>query len=562
MAAPQKTKLRLFDSPKLDSRIRSANVQRSEKWIGYFGAPAIIMCMFYMCGQSYLNTFYTDVLHMTTIGGGLFLTLLPIISKILDAITNLIMGQIVEKTRSRQGKARPWVLLSGPLLAITGILLFTVPTSSITAQVIWVTVSYNLYFCMAFTMYNISHTLMIPLSTRNSRQRDTLAMFVSMGTSMIPGMIVSMLFPMLILPLIGVDQGKWITVMGVISILALPAVLLEYYFTRERVTEENSGDSDEQAGPSMMEQLRGCFKSKYWVTIMAIIVVQNLYNNFQVTGSLYYANWVLGTYNDSITYTLMNAVGQAPLGFGVILLWPLVRKWGKGKCMVIGSMVSVLGNIVCTLAPTNMPVVLAGLALRAFGNLPITYTLMAMVADALDHVEWLNGYRCDGFSSSVYSIIITVTVGISTGLFNLGLSAVGYVAPLSDGTWVPQAANVKNYFVIAYYVVPAVACLLIGILASFYKIDKELPAIQSDIITRHKEAAAAKGLEWLSSEEQAAREQAENDRIAEENRIAELKAKCAKKGLNFAEEEAKYQQKLAEKKAKEAAKAAKKTKKK
>nr|AFN84579.1 Na+/melibiose symporter and related transporters [uncultured bacterium scaffold00056] len=186
---------RLLNSPKMDSRVKSANMQKSEKWLGYFAAPAIIMCMFYMCGQTYLNVFYTDVLKMSTIGGGLFLALLPIFSKIIDAITNLVMGQIVEHTRCRQGKARPWILIADPLLAVSGILLFTVPTSSITAQVIWVTVSYNLYFCLAFTMYNISHTLMIPLSTRNGRQRDVLAMFTSMGTSMIPGTVVSMLSP-------------------------------------------------------------------------------------------------------------------------------------------------------------------------------------------------------------------------------------------------------------------------------------------------------------------------------------------------------------------------------
>lgn len=551
----------LFEKKGLGSRIKSANMQRSEKWIGFFCAPAIIMCMFYMCGQTYLNTFYTDVLHLTPVAGGLFLTLLPIISKILDAVTNLIMGQIVERTHTSQGKARPWILISGPLLAITGALLFTVPTFSITAQVVWVTISYNLYFCMAFTMYNISHTLMVPLSTRNSRQRDTLAMFVSMGTSMIPGVIVSMLFPVFILPIIGVDQGKWITVMGIISILALPAVILEYYFTRERVSEESRDDVAETAGPSMMDQLKGCFKSKYWIVIMGIIIVQNLYNNFQVTGSLYYANWVLGTYNDGSTYAMMNAVGQAPLGFGVFLLWPLVRKWGKGKCMIVGSAVSIVGNVICALNPTNMGIVLAGLALRAFGNLPITYTLMAMLADSLDHVEWINGYRCDGFSSSVYSIILTVSVGISTGIFNLGLSASGYVAPLSDGSWVPQTAGVQNYFVIAYYIVPAVACFLIGFLASFYQIDKELPGIQADIVARHKVAAAAKGIEWLSSEEQAAREQAENDRIAEENRIAELKAKCARKGLNFDEEEAKYQAKLAAARAKAEARTARKVRK-
>lgn len=544
-----KTKQGMLERTVFASRIKSMNIQRSEKWLGYFAAPSIIMCMFYMCGQSYLNVFYTDVLKMSKIGGGLFLALLPIFSKVVDAITNIVMGQIIDRTRNRQGKARPWVLLSGPLLAVCGILLFAVPTSSITVQVIWVTISYNLYFCMAFTMYNISHTLMVPLSTRNGKQRDVLAMFTSMGTNMIPGVIVSMLFPMLILPVIGVDQGKWITVMSVISILALPAVILEYYFTRERVTEENF-DNPDQKTISFGEQLKGCFKSKYWIVIMGVIIVYQLYNNFQVTSSLYYANWVLGSYNDGITYTIMNAVGQAPLGFGVILLWPLVRKIGKNNCMIVGSAFAIAGNVLCAFFPTNMGIVLAGLAIRSIGALPITYILMGILADALDHVEWVNGFRCDGFSSSVYSIILTVTVGISAGLFNLGLGAIDYVPPMADGTFVAQAASVQRYFTIGYFVVPAVGAFLVGFLCSFYKLDKELPQIQQDIIERHREEAHRRGEEYVSPEEKARREQEKLEQLAEENRLRELQAKCAKKGLDFAEEEAKYQAKLADAKAK------------
>lgn len=546
-------KMRLFDAPAFNSRIKSANVQRSEKWLGYFAGPAVIMCMYYMCGQSYLNTFYTDVLKMSKVGGGLFLALLPIVSKIIDAVTNVTMGILIDYTKSKQGKARPWVLLSGPLLAICGILLFAVPTSNMTTQVIWVAFSYNLYFCLAFTMYNISHNLMIPLSTRNGKQRDVLAMFTSMGTSMLPGAVVSMLFPILVLPIIGVDQGKWITVMSIISILALPAVFLEYYFTRERVTEETSNAAQENT-VSFMDQMKGCLKSKYWIVIMGIIIVYNLYNNFSVTSSLYYANWVLGTYNDGSTYAIMNAVGQAPLGLGVILLWPLVRKIGKTNCMITGSVLAIAGNVICAIFPDNMGIVLAGLALRSFGTLPITYLLMSMLADALDHVEWVNGFRCDGFSSSVYSIILTVTVGISTGLFNLFLGMVDYVPPMADGTFVAQTATVQNFFVLGYYVVPAVGAFIVGFLCSFYKVDKELPEIQKGIVERHRAEALARGEEYISPEELAAKELAEQERIAEERRIEELKAKCARKGLRFEEEEAKYQAKLAAQAAKKSKK--------
>ncbi len=102
MAAPVKTKLRIFDSPKLDSRIHSANTQGSEKALGYFFGPCFVYMACYAIAGTYLTQFYTDVLGVT----GIFLTMMPVFSKIFDAITNIIMGRIIDKTRTRQGRAR------------------------------------------------------------------------------------------------------------------------------------------------------------------------------------------------------------------------------------------------------------------------------------------------------------------------------------------------------------------------------------------------------------------------------------------------------------------------
>ncbi len=548
-----KAQKEMFSSKIFDSRIRSANTTNAERWLGYFLGPAFVMTMFYISGQTYLNMFYTDVLKMTPIMGGMFLVMLPIISKILDAITNIIMGSIIDKTKSRQGKARPWILISAPLLVLSGILLFTVPTGNTTVQVIWVMLSYNFYFSVAFTMYNISHTLMVPLSTRNNKQRDTLAMLSSMGQSMLPGTIVSLVFPAVILPIIGVDQGKWIKVMAVLSILMLPAVLLEYYFTKERITEENM-EVDEDEKHTLKEQLKACFSSKYWIMIMVVTILYNLYNNFQVTSTTYYCNWVLGSYNDGITMTLVNAVGQAPLGFGIIILWPLVRKFGKKNVMIGGLVLGVIGSVICALNPRTLGIVLAGLMLKSLGLLPIMYTLLSMIADALDHVEWLNGFRADGFSASVYSIILTVTAGISSGLFNLGLSVTGYVAPMADGSYVAQADSVQTFFIWGIFMIPAIFFVAIAAVLFFFRVEKELPKMKEDIVARHKAEAEARGEVYVSPEEKAALEQEENDRIAEAKRLEELKAKCEKKGLDFEAEEAKYQKKLADQKAKEEAK--------
>ena len=258
---------------------------------------------------------------------------------------------------------------------------------------------------------------------------------------------------------------------------------------------------------------------------------------------------------------IVSAIGNFPLGIGIVVMWPLVKKFGKRTVMEVGLAIAVVAGLAFCLKPDNMTWVLVMMVIRAFGALPITYIVTAMLADALDHVEWQAGFRVDGISMSIYTIIFTVAAGIAQGVFNMGLNLAGYVPPAADGSWVEQTQTVKNFFVFGYQGLFAIGMLIVFILFWFWKLDKELPKIQADIVNRHKAEAAAQGRVWLSPEEQAAIEQKENDKIAEENRIKELKEKCRKKGLNFEEEEAKYQMKLKAKREKEEAKQARKKKK-
>lgn len=538
----------MFASKVFDSRIRSANVQKSERWLGFFAGPGMLYIAYYILAGTYLNVFYTDVLKISGLWGGLFLTLMPIVSKIIDAITNIIMGQIVEKTRSRQGKARPWILISAPLIAVSGILLYAVPNAGDAVKMLWIMLSYNLYFAFSFTIYNMSHSLMVPLSTRNTKQRDSLALFNNMGTNMLPGALVYMLFPLIALPWMGVDQERWLTVMSIFSVISIPAVLLEYYFTKERITED-AVSINHGSEKSFWDQMRVCLKDRYWVIYVVFFFIWQIYNIWMSTSLVYYCNWVLGSYNDGSTQTIVNAVGQAPLGLGVFLLWPVAKKLGKRKTMLLGMAMSFAGALIGWIQPRNMGIVLISLVIRSFGLLP-TYLIAAMLAEALDHIEWKNGFRCDGFSASIVSVSATIAMGIGTGLYNLGLGTLGYVPPAVDGSWVEQSASVQNYFIFGYFGIPMLTYLIVFALMLFFDVEKHVPEMTADITSRHKAEAEARGEVYLSIEEKAALEQAENDRIAEENRIKDLKSKCEKKGLDFAAEEAKYQAKLAARQAK------------
>ncbi len=558
----QVKKKSLLDAPIFDSRIKSANTTKAESWLGYFAGPALMFIVYICLGGSYLNQFYTDVLGLS----GVFLTWMPAISKAVDAITNIIMGRIIDKTRTRHGKARPYLLLGGPLIILSAFLLYAVPKANPTVQMVWIVVSYNLFFAFAFTIYNMSHTLMVPLSTRNTKQRDTLALLTNAGVNMVPGFLVTIVMPIMINAFgVGKDsQGTWIAMMSVLSCFALPACLLEYYFTKERVTEDAmaAGKDPKEDVVAFKEQVKACFGNKYWRLIMGYALIWQLSTVLSTQSMLYYCNWVLARSVDGGTglQVLVNVIGQAPLGIGVIILWPLVGKFGKRRVTAIGLVIAVVGCALGLLfsfaAEVNFTLILLALIIKSIGTVP-TYVMAAQIAESLDHIEYSNKFRADGCSASIYSVIITVCTGIASSILLGGISALGYQAPASTVQEITQTVGVRNFFTFCFFGTPLISAAVSAVIMLFYKVEDEMPQITASISAFHRAEAEARGEVYVSPEEKARLEQEENDRIAEENRLKELKAKCEKKGLNFEEEEARYQAKLAEKKAKAEAKAAK-----
>ena len=558
----QVKKKSLLDAPIFDSRIKSANTTKAESWLGYFAGPALMFIVYICLGGSYLNQFYTDVLGLS----GVFLTWMPAISKAVDAITNIIMGRIIDKTRTRHGKARPYLLLGGPLIILSAFLLYAVPKANPTVQMVWIVVSYNLFFAFAFTIYNMSHTLMVPLSTRNTKQRDTLALLTNAGVNMVPGFLVTIVMPIMINAFgVGKDsQGTWIAMMSVLSCFALPACLLEYYFTKERVTEDAmaAGKDPKEDVVAFKEQVKACFGNKYWRLIMGYALIWQLSTVLSTQSMLYYCNWVLARSVDGGTglQVLVNVIGQAPLGIGVIILWPLVGKFGKRRVTAIGLVIAVVGCALGLLfsfaAEVNFTLILLALIIKSIGTVP-TYVMAAQIAESLDHIEYSNKFRADGCSASIYSVIITVCTGIASSILLGGISTLGYQAPVSTVQEITQTAGVRSFFTFCFFGTPLISAAVSAVIMLFYKVEDEMPQITAGISAFHRAEAEARGEVYVSPEEKARLEQEENDRIAEENRLKELKAKCEKKGLNFEEEEAKYQAKLAEKKAKAEAKAAK-----
>lgn len=467
------------------TRIRTECITGKEKWLGYLLGPSGSLLLNGVLAV-YLNVFYTDVLKMTDVWGGAFLMIFPIISKIINAITNVVMGRIIEHTRSKEGKARPWLLLAAVLMPVTGILLFTIPRASESVQVIWIMVSYNLFYSIAYTIYNMSHTLMVPLSTRNTTERGSLSVFNNIATVMMSGIVVALVFPMVIMPALGVNRNLWLLVMSILAILTLPLTMLEYFFTKERITAEGDGMMEVR---SMREELRAVFHDRYWVVLILYLIIYTLGSNFKNASLVYYCNYVLGTYNDGITQTMLSVIGGLPMGIGIFAVWPLAKKFGKRNVTMAGFFLYAAGSLICCLAPRSMAVVLTGQFIKNIGGLPSAYVFMALFADVLDHIEWKYGFRCDGISTSVNTIVATVCMGVSTGILNLCLSLSGYVAPeyneiTQQTTGFVQNAATQNVFIFFFVGLEVITAVIVVILLKFLNVEKDIEKEQAEIKAR------------------------------------------------------------------------------
>lgn len=160
-----------------------------------------------------------------------------------------------------QGKARPWILFAAPLMFVCMILLFVVPRGNDNLTALWIFTSYTVFYAVAYTMYSTAHTLMVPLATRNEEERRSLSTIAN-TPGMAAGSLVAILFPCVIVPTLGVSETRWVTAAIVIAVFSFPLMLLEFFFTRERV---NTAVSNPDRKVSLSEQLHCCVKSRSWV---------------------------------------------------------------------------------------------------------------------------------------------------------------------------------------------------------------------------------------------------------------------------------------------------------
>jgi GPH family glycoside/pentoside/hexuronide:cation symporter len=546
-----------FDSPVFDSKCKRAVPDKKEKIFGYLLGPIGGQLLYFLI-QTWLNVYYTDVLGLTKINKN-FLFLFPLISGVAVVLFNLLFGYLIDRTHTKQGKARPYILLSAFLLPLSGALLFAIPDDNVTAEYVLICLSFNLFFAIAYAIYNTSYNLLVPLSSRNSKSRNVLSTLSNLG--MMLAQAIGSLFPSLIYPFIGTNKNLWFFAMLGLFLLALPFTLLEYYHTRERVSEEADPSSEVKKIP-LKQQLGVVVKDRYWWILILYTFIFQLGLAFKNSSVAYYCNWVIGTYNDGYTMLLFNLVGGASLAIGAVIINPLAKKFSKQTLMIWGFVFYALGDLLCFIisypglvsmsSKGIFVVVLVGQFIKNAGAIPCVYIWMSLVADVLDHLEWKAGFRCDGITVGINSIFALFMPILGNAIINLLLGNYGYIVPV-EGQATQTAQNTTLQIIFDGCAVGAevISSVIIVCLMLFLNVEKNLAQEQAEIQERNKQEALASGGVWIAPEEKAKQEEEEFDKETTAMELQELQAKCEKKHLNYDEEKAKYDAKKAKKAAKE-----------
>ena len=469
-----------------------------------------------------------------------------------------------------------------------------------------VAVGYNLYYAFAWPFYYTPHSSLVNLSTRDGNARGLLATAVNaaqLGAAGLAGMFGGILTDALrLLPqkgtyyVNGVDTGvsayvdngldqyyayyrtaannaayttngklndgvtigysnaplearadansRWLIIMIVLIVLLVIGCILEYYFTRERITEEQvkldranpNAAKETKKDVSMGQQAKVAISDKYWWFIIIFFFLYQFGGMMKNNSGSFYSQSIDG---GTTVSSVINIVGAIPTAVGMLAIYPLSRKFGKGKCIMVGGFIAAimgcigfvtLGMDASTAAGVSQIATVSAVAfaLKALGTVPGMYISMALMADVLDHEEAVYGIRTDGFTMAVYGSIMVAMAGITNGII-VGIN--NAVDP----------AMVRTVDTILFFGVESACYLIIALMFIFMNVERYSKLDHEAIVADQKAKVLAEGGTWVEPEERAKQEEAENARLVEQARVQQLKIDCEKKGLNFDEEEKKYE---------------------
>jgi len=451
-------------SNKVDSRVKQENIGLTEK-VGYgFGDLATNFVWGAM--GTYLVYFYTDVVGMAA---GIIGTIM-LFSRLFDGVTDIIMGAIIDKVKSKHGKARPWLMWLAFPFAIATILLFTVPDISTTGKIIYIVITYNL-MAIIYTSINIPYGVLNALMTQHQYQRSVLNIF-----RMVNGQTGSLIVGVLTIPMVaffGGGQSGWVFAFVVYASVAVILFFITFFTTKERVKPVKK----EKTKLPVKDSVRTLMKNKYWFLSLLLFILTFIYLALSTGTPVYFAEYILEDVN---LVSLLLMANTIPIILGMLFfLAPIVKRFGKRNAIIMGSFVALAGALIIMMNPESLSVVILGLVLRGIGQATVIGTMFALLADTIEYGEWKTGIRNEGMIYAGGSMGLKIGTGLGAALIGWLLAIGGYVGGLETQT---SSALFSIEFLFVY--APIIVNVLQIIVMYFYKLDKEYPQIMKDLNER------------------------------------------------------------------------------
>ena len=545
----------LFNTKLLDSRVKTRRVTTKEKVFGHLFGPlglifivntvAALVEKFFM---QQVGTVYPTLDDGTanpmaaTLGSQYQLVMM--IARIIAIGVGILNTWLISHTKSKQGRMRPWYLIFGFISIIIGALIFLFSPNSL-GDGYWV------YFLILLACYNtigssyfyLFKDSIVSLVTRDPAEKVQLSFFRKLCWTLISGIVIGLVVNSVLIPYwLQNDITGYPILMIILSVCAVPLLLMEYYYTKERIIEDVNAESESgNAGKVPLKaQLKALFTNKFYVILIVIATIQGIVDNFKgSTVQYYYVQYLMGGVKNPSMQMIYSIITGVPLGIGAFIIYPLSKKVGIKNLTLGGYALILLGSVIGWLWPDQtVPALIAGF-MRQMGLLPNAYIFITLTYYAFDDIEFRSGIRMEGLLAiGIVSAIQTVINAPFAGIYESGLLNMGFT---DDITIMPDPAqNIKDFMSMCFYLPDIVISVVVLVSLPFVNVEKKMPEISAELLRRKKEAVLARGEVWIEPEEQDRLEREQAERESEANRIADLKELCARKGLDFDTENAKY----------------------
>ena len=418
-----------------------------------------------------LTFFYTDYagVEPTTVG------LVMLLSRCFDGVSDLIMGFLVERTNSRWGKSRPWILWSSIPFCISIVLIYTVPQGSDFMKFVYLFITYNFCNTICYTALNLPYGSLSAMMTRVSHERDMLSV-TRMALSPI-GKIISISATLPLIKMLGDNQEAWIKVMAIWSVLAFLLLLLCFFKCKEKVVIEARKKA---ARIPVGKAMKCLLLNKYFWMAMTIWMMQCIIQ--MVTGTIlpYYCKYIF--FDDSLFSFLLLLEVCTTILVTIIFCPALLKKFGKRNMSLMGVGLALAGHLIYCLNPMDYNWVVFCCVIRGIGFAPLNSVIFGFLGDVVEYGQWKFHVRQEGLIFSGGSIGYKVGTGITGAIITALMSWSGYVASTTADAVQPQSA-IDMIVSLYMYGMIIIWVILLAVLF-MYKLDKEYPKIMNELVMR------------------------------------------------------------------------------